>query len=49
MLKPGGLMVFSVRPNFFEETKGEWLGALAGCGVEVRRRPTTAVWGVSLF
>ena len=35
ILKPGGLMVFSVRPTFFEETEAQWLEALRSCGCDV--------------
>jgi SAM-dependent methyltransferase len=33
VLSPGGFMVFSVRPNYFEETKQEWLDTLAANGM----------------
>ena len=35
ILKPGGVMVFSVRPNFFSETKSQWLDALEDSGCDV--------------
>ncbi len=33
VLAPGGVMAFSVRPNFFDEKREQWLGALEAHGM----------------
>lgn len=35
ILKPNGLMIFTVRPTFFEETKDSWMEGLAKGGMTV--------------
>ena len=35
VLKPGGLLCFTVRPTFFDATKAEWLATLEAAGVDV--------------
>ena len=42
VLRPGGFMVFSVRPNYFQETRSVWMDTLAAEGmvdVTVSMRP----------
>ena len=34
ILRPGGCMVFSVRPTFWEDTRTEWMAALEKGGME---------------